>query len=99
MLGRWHRRIADLNYFERTAAKMIYDDLPDASFEASIRALRRALKIQKRSYHHLHLGKTYLRMEKEAAARRQFRKALTASGSPLDSEFKAEARSLLEEID
>jgi tetratricopeptide (TPR) repeat protein len=99
MLGRWHRHVADLNFFERTVADAIYGDLPEASFEASVRSLKQALTIQDRSYHHLHLAKTYRQMDREAAARRQLRKALNASGSPLDPEFKSEARSLLEEID
>lgn len=99
MLGRWHRHVADLNFFERTVADAIYGDLPDASFEQSARALKQALSLQKKSYHHLHLGKTYMKMDREKAAQRQLRKALTASGSPLDPEFKTEARSLLEEID
>lgn len=99
MLGRWHRHVADLNFFERTVADAIYGDLPEASYEESVRSLKQALTIQDRSYHHLHLAKTYRQMDREAAARRQLRKALNASGSPLDPEFKAEARSLLEEID
>lgn len=99
MLGRWHRHVADLNFFERTAAKAFYDDLPDASFDQSVRSLKRALDLQKKSYHHLHLGKTYLKMDREAAAKRQFKKALTASGSPLDPVFKTEARTLLREIE
>jgi len=99
MLGRWHRHVADLNFFERTVVDAIYGDLPDASLKQSTRSLKQALSLQKKSYHHLHLGKTYLRMDREKAARRQFRKALNASGSPLDPEFKSEARSLLKEID
>ena len=98
MLGRWHRHVADLNFIERTVASAIYGDLPDASFQESARALKRALSIQKKSYHHLHLGKTYVKMDRDQAARRQLRKALNATGSPLDPEFKAEARSLLQEI-
>ena len=99
MLGRWHRHVADLNFIERTVVDAIYGDLPDASLKQSARSLKQALFLQKKSYHHLHLGKTYMQMDREKAARRQFRKALAASGSPLDPEFQSEARALLKEID
>lgn len=100
MLGRWHRRVAALNFFERQVAGAIYDDgLPDASFEQSVRHLQRALEWENKSYHHLHLARTYLRMDREKAARRLLKRALNADGSPLDPEYKAEARAVLRTLD
>jgi tetratricopeptide (TPR) repeat protein len=99
MLGRWHRHVADLNFIERSLAEAIYGGLPDASFRRSVRSLKRALRLEERSYHHLHLGKTYLQMDRDDAARRHLQAALNATGSPLDPVFKSEARRLLDEVD
>jgi len=96
--GRWHRRIADLNFLERSIMETVYGDLPDASFEQSVRDLKRALSMESKSYHHLYLAKTYLAMDKEAAARTHLRTALTVSGSPLAPEYKEEAGLLLQEL-
>ncbi len=42
VLGRWHFEISNLNGFERTAVKIFYGGLPDASIEASISAFEKA---------------------------------------------------------
>ncbi len=100
MLGRWHRHVAALNFIERQVAGSIYnDDLPDASLEQSVRHLKRALALETKSYHYLHLAHTYLQMDREDAARRTLHHALDATGSPLDPEYKADARTLLQTID
>lgn len=96
--GRWYRRIADLNFLERSIMEAVYGDLPAATFEQSVHDLKRALSMESKSYHHLHLAKTYLAMDKEAAAREHLRAALTASGSPLAPEYKQEAGLLLQEL-
>ncbi len=93
--GRWHRQVADLNFLERTLVKTFYGGLPDASYEHSVRDFQRAIALESKPYNHLELGKTYRRMDREAAAREQFQKALETSGSPHDAEYKREARSLL----
>jgi tetratricopeptide (TPR) repeat protein len=97
-LGRWHRQTAELGFIEETVVDAMYDNFPTGSLDQSAKYLRRALALQSKSYHHVELGKTYRAMEREAAARRQFRKALGTSGSPLDPEYKAEARRLLDEM-
>lgn len=100
MLGRRHRRVAALNFIERQVAGSIYDDdLPDASFEQSVRHLKRTLELENKSYHHLHLARTYLQMDREEAGRRSLERALDATGSPLDPEYKADARAVLRNLD
>lgn len=96
--GRWHRQIAELNFLERALVRALYGGLPDASYEQSVRNFQRAIELESMPYNHLELGKTYLRMDRDAAAREQFRTALATSGSPFDAEYKREATSLLNEL-
>ena len=97
--GRWYRNVADLNFIERAIVKTIYGGLPAATFEASARDLERATALESRSYHHLELAKTYLAMDRDAAAKRHLQAALTAAPSPLDPKYKPEAREMLREME
>ena len=98
LLGRWHRKVADLNFIERTLVKTFYGGLPDASYEQSVVHFQRAISLESKPYNHLELGKTYLRMDRDEAAKEQFQKALEMTGSPHDAEYKREARSLLTDL-
>lgn len=98
--GRWHQEAAQLNFFQRTTVKVVYGGLPEASFEQAIADFRRALELETRTYHHLELGKTYMKMGRSAAAQEQFQAAVeVAPRDPFASEYKAEARQLLEQLD
>lgn len=97
--GRWHQGAAELNFFQRTAVKLVYGGLPEASFEQAVSDFQRALELETRTYHHLELGKTYLKMGRKAAAREQLQAALEVSArDPFASEYKAEARQLLQQL-
>jgi FimV-like protein len=97
--GCWYRSVADLNLLERTVVRAVYGGLPEATFEQSVRDLKRALSMESRSYHHVELAKTYVAMGEEEKARTHLQAALESSGSPLDPEYKEEARSLLQDLD
>jgi len=97
--GRWHRQVADMGVFVRTLVRTFYGGLPDASFEQAVDDFRRAITLESKPYNHLELGKTYLAMDRDAAARRQLRRALETSGSPFDAEHWREARSLLRSME
>jgi len=96
--GRWHRDIADLGLLERTLVKTFYGGLPDASFEQSLRNFQRAIELESKPYNHLEIAKTYLAMDQPDRARRHLRKCLNTSGSPFDTEYHREARSLLQQL-
>jgi tetratricopeptide (TPR) repeat protein len=98
MRGRWHRQVASLNFLERTLVKTFYGGLPNASYEQSVADFQRAIALESKPYNHLELGKTFLRMDRDEAARKQFQKALETTGSPHDAEYKREARSLLADL-
>jgi hypothetical protein len=42
-LGAWHFYVADLSWFERNIAKMLYGKLPDASYEDAVKHLSLAI--------------------------------------------------------
>lgn len=97
--GRWHREVASLGFFQRALLKTVYGGLPDASYEQAVQDFTRAIELEDRPFHHLELGKTYLKMDRPEAARREFETVLDLPRSdPFDSEYKAEARQLLEEL-
>jgi tetratricopeptide (TPR) repeat protein len=97
--GRWHRQVADLSFFTRALVRTLYGGLPDASLEQAVRDFEQATRLASTSYNHLELGKTYLAMERDTAARTQLERALTRAGSPFEAEHKREARALLDELD
>ena len=97
--GRWHREAANLNFVQRAIVSAIYGGLPDASIDQAVRDFQTAITLEKRAYHHLELGKTYLELGRPDAAQKQFRKALAAPrADPFDPEYKQEARRLLDAL-
>lgn len=97
--GRWHQEAAELNFFQRTAVKVVYGGLPEASLEQAVSDFQRALELETRTFHHLELGKTYLKMGRSDAAQDQLQAALEVPPKdPFASEYKAEARRLLQQF-
>lgn len=98
--GRWHREVASLGFFQRALLRTVYGGLPDASYEQAVRDFQRAIELEKRTFHHLELGKTYIQMGRTDAARRELKTCLQLSGSdPFAPEYKQEAQNLLDELD
>lgn len=98
--GRWNREVADLGFFQRAIVKTVYGGLPDASFEQAVRDFLRAIELHDEIFHHLELGKTYLKLDREDAARSQFQTALEMPlADPFDTRYKEEARELLDELE
>jgi len=97
--GRWNRQVADVGFVKRTLVRAFYGGLPDASFSAAVDDFQQAIALESKPYNHLELAKTYLKMDREAEARSQLRRALDTSGSPFEDEHKREARALLSELE
>ena len=99
-LARWHREVANLSWFLKTAAKIIYGGLPPASNEKAVELFQEAIRIQPDNIaHHLELGKTYLEMDQEEKAAEEFQKVLDLPATRADDpEWKEEAEQLLSEI-
>lgn len=97
--GRWHREVADLGFFQRTIVRTVYGGLPEASFEEAVRDFQRAIEIDDAIFHHLELGKTYVKMDQPETAQQQFELVLDMpSDDPFASRYKKEARQHLDDL-
>jgi tetratricopeptide (TPR) repeat protein len=97
--GRWNREVSDLNFIERTIVKTVYGGLPEASFEQGVRDFKRAIELENVRFHHLELGKTYLKMDREADARAAFRTVLDLTKKEyFGDRYRNEAEALLDEM-
>jgi FimV-like protein len=97
--ARWHRKVSDLGFFERTIVRTVYGGLPDASIEQAVADLKRSIEIQADVVDRLELARTYRQMGREEDARRQLKEALAMqSRDPDDPRHKKEAREMLDEL-
>ncbi|OQY27680.1 MAG: hypothetical protein B6244_09765 [Candidatus Cloacimonetes bacterium 4572_55] len=102
LLGRWHRKIANIGFLKKTLVKMIYGGLPDATNEASVENMKKAIELDPDFIeYHLELGRTYAkRMKMYDEARVCFEKVLELPLRKDDDEsHKAEAQEMLEKIE
>ncbi len=90
--------MSTLSWVLKTAAKIVYGGLPEASLEESIRFMERAVELAPDNLnHHLQLGKSYLEADRPEDAREEFRQVLQLPVIEIDDpEYKQEARNLLE---
>ena len=101
VLGRWHRELANLSWFLKAAAKIIYGGVPTgASNEAAIENFKKAIEIEPDWInHHRQLGKTYLLLDEWEKARQEFGKVLELPIADHEDKWhKQESEKLLEEI-
>lgn len=72
VLARWHYEVATLSWFLKTAAKVVYGGLPDASLDSSIKYFKKAIEIAPNTInHHLQLAKAYIANDQDDLARKQ----------------------------
>ena len=78
VLGRWNREVANLSWFLRAAAKIIYGGLPSASNEDAVKNFDIAIDLRPdRMLHYFELGVTYKELGEKAYAREAFEKCLS----------------------
>ncbi|MDX1660265.1 MAG: hypothetical protein R3326_00625 [Gemmatimonadota bacterium] len=101
VLGVWNREVATLNFFLRTFAETFYGGLPDASLDRSRRLLERAVSLAPdRITPHLELARTLAELDRDRAARRALRDALSLEPrETLDRVQQRRARALLEDLE
>ena len=81
--ARWHREVADLGFLEKAVVKTIYGGLPEASFEQSVQDFQRAIELHDERLHRLELAKTYMKLDREAAAKNaQWLRVTASDGHP-----------------
>ena len=98
VLARWNRGIAELNMFEKTAAKVVYGGVPEgASMNNAVSWFEKAIAVDPDYLNHrLELGRTYLDLKLPDKAREQLELALKCpKKSPFDDEYRADAQVLL----
>jgi tetratricopeptide (TPR) repeat protein len=98
VLARWNRGIAELNFFEKAGATVVYGGLPEgATMNNAVTLFEKAIAINPDyANHHLELGRTYLALGLKDKAREQLTRALECPRlSPFDPEYKADAQVLL----
>jgi tetratricopeptide (TPR) repeat protein len=98
VLARWNRGIAQLSFFEKAGAKVIYGGVPaGASMDQAVTFFEKAVELRPDWINHrLELGRTYLDMGLKSKAREQFEKALALPiEGPFDADYKMEAQRLL----
>jgi len=77
VLGVWNREMAELNWFLRKFAEVLYGAFPPASLDNAEKNLRHAVELAPRIVpHHVELGRTLLAEGKYPAAREELRRAL-----------------------
>ncbi len=99
--GRWNRRLASRGLWERTVSKVLLAKVPrGASMENAVRDFEKAVELTPAAVEaHMELGRTYLKLERDADARRELERALAIPADrPRDPGLQAEARELLEKL-
>jgi tetratricopeptide (TPR) repeat protein len=101
VLARWHVEVANLNWFLKGFAKLLYGGLPPASKEEGIRLFKKAISLKPEwIHHHLELGKTYLQVGKREKARNEFETVLSLPSVDVeDAHHREEARILLKQYE
>ena len=77
VLGRWHAGIAGLNPVLKFFTRLVYEGLPDATYEEAVRDLKKATEIApRRILHHQELAKVYVTLGKRDLAENEWRAVL-----------------------
>ncbi len=77
ILGRWHHEVSALGPAARWAVRLFYGGLPDASPEAAVRHLERAVALEPDELnHHLELGFAYAAAKRPREAESAWRRGL-----------------------
>ncbi|PEN12967.1 hypothetical protein CRI94_12050 [Longibacter salinarum] len=97
--ARWNREVADLGFFSRAIVKTVYGGLPEASFEQSVRDFKTAIQKEDKIVHHIELARTYMKMDREDAAKEELQTVLAMENEdPDDPQHKKEAEELLNDL-
>ena len=99
VLGRWNYEVSNLNMFERSAVRIFYGGLPDASLSESIRAFEKSQSITDGFIlNYYEMAKAYKRADQTAKAIALLTKMLTIKNQTEDDPVtKDEGKKLLNE--
>jgi len=96
-LGTWHRNIADASSLEKQLAKIFFGAMPEGTLEDSLELLLKSIELGGASVRNYYeLGLTYEAMKDYEAAKREYKKALSAPlFFPEDAEIKEKIKKTL----
>ena len=78
LMGRWHYELAELTWFERSIASLIYATPPKGSYEKAVELFQKAIEINFNEIrHHFWLANTYKAQGQNSLAKKQFRIVLS----------------------
>ncbi len=97
VMGRWHYTLADLSFFARKIAGLIYAKPPKASFEKAVEYFQQAIDMAPDEIrHYVWLGKTYEELKDKDAAKNAYNTALAITAeNDSDRILQKEAQELL----
>jgi tetratricopeptide (TPR) repeat protein len=100
VMGKWHYEVANLNFFERTAVKVMYGGFEPASMEESIKAYEKAKQLEPEfALNYLELAKAYKATGQKAKAIQALRSlAATPEKTADDKKTKEEGNKLLKQL-
>lgn len=101
VLGRWNYELAELNFIERAVAKIVFGGLPTgASYEQAAQFFEQASTHRPNApVHHLEYGRTLLKLDHVAEARKQLERCLELPDFFWDdARHKRAARKLLDKL-
>ena len=95
VLGAWHYEMASLNPILLGLAKIIYGNLPPASYDDATRNFQKAIQLNpQRVAHHVELGRTYAALNQTALAKAELKKGLALPNSEKDDPGSKERANL-----
>ena len=100
VMGRWNYALADLSWFERQIASIIYATPPEASFEEALKFFKKANELDKTDIRNmLYIGYCYDKLDNEKAAETWFKMAIAAPAtSDSDRSLQKEAQEALDDL-
>ncbi|MDQ3549996.1 MAG: hypothetical protein M3413_00540 [Bacteroidota bacterium] len=101
VLGKWHYEVSNLNFFERTAIKMMYGGFEPASLEESIKAYERAKQLEPGfALNYLELAKAYKSKGQKVNAIETLKLlSVTSEKTADDKKTKAEGNKMLKQLE
>ncbi|MBN2364729.1 MAG: tetratricopeptide repeat protein [Calditrichaeota bacterium] len=101
VLGRWHRKMATLNWIQKNFANMFLGGVPkEASVDSSAACFRRAIELNPGHInHHLELAFTYEELDRKDKAILEYEKVVELPKTDADDdEYKKQARERLKKL-
>ena len=100
VLGKWNYDMANLNAFEKTAAKMLFGGLPEGSLEGAITNYEKCRKLDPSIIsNYLELAKAYKEHDEQDKSIEVLKKALTLRNIYQDDAgIKAECKKMLDDM-